>query len=149
MNSIFKTIVTGIVYPVPPYKVGEVARDMLDRLAHRSMLGMRAYDLVRISVAELGFTAPVSRKMIYTRIEELGLVLCPQSFGRLLRVLYPEQPQFDGLIIGMNPVIDSEGNPQLFTVGHGPDGLWLSAVSGLEDVHWASLYEWVFVKPRK
>ncbi len=152
MNTIlhiWKTVVSGIVYPTQPYRIGEVAREMLDLLVHRSMLGLCSFDLVKVSGFDLGFDKPVSREVIYARAKELGLVLCPQGFGRLVRLLYPEQPLYEGLFIAMNPVHDSNGYPQIFTLGRDDSCLWLSAVSGQEDCLWAPLYVWVFVKPRK
>lgn len=137
------------MYPIELYILGEVARDMLNILGMNSLIGLRGYDLVKVSGAELGFDKPVSRAQINERAQDLGLTLCPQEFGRLLRLLYPDQPRFESLLLAMDPIVDSDGYPQIFTLGRDESGVWLNAVSGQEDCLWAPSYVWVFVKLRK
>jgi len=157
MKTIFepvKTVVTGIVYPNLPHKKTDIAIDIATKVDRNSLVGLRPYDLVKVSGLDLGFDKPVTREQINSRAKDLGLALCPQGLGPLLRNLYPDQPLYEWLLMAMEPIPDSDGAPHIFSLGHIDDlkgigtRLWLSAVSGLDDYRWAPSYIWVFVVPR-
>lgn len=108
-------------------------------------------DLVKISVAELGFEQGATRDAIHKKALELGLELCPSEIGPQLRLQYVDQPMQQMVIIGMEPIVDSGGGVQMFFLGRFAFGLWLDSYRGdvaLEHI-WPPDFQWVFVLPRK
>jgi hypothetical protein len=108
-------------------------------------------DLVRVSVAKLGFKRGATTQQIYEHAKELGLELCPAEVGPQLRLQYADQPRGEDLFIGMEPIIDSEGRRSVFCLGCDHNGAFLCPIefgrSG--DYIWDNDPVWVFVRPRR
>lgn len=85
----------------------------------------KSFDLVSFSVKALGFPSGASREDIYRRAWKLGFGICTAEIGPQLRLRYEDQPNDDFLVIGMEPVLNEDGNPDLFNVyrGNGESGL--------------------------
>ncbi len=99
---------------------------------------------------ELGFTGKlVARPHVLTRARELGLALCPAEVGPQLRLQYPNQPEGEGLVIGMEPTGADFGYAVTFDVSHANGDRWLS-VDFLHDPDCRDLVEsrYVFVRSR-
>ncbi len=111
-------------------KIGDWANDILGKPAFTATESVTEVELVVVSVAELGFKDGATRKDIYIRAQEFGLDLCPPKVGLQLRLQYTDQPKGEWLVIAMEPIIDSDGDLSLFSVGRDDDGRWLSARSG-------------------
>jgi hypothetical protein len=91
--------------------------------------------LVRLTVADLGFTGNATTDQLYERAELLGLELCPAEVGPQYRLKYQNQPMNEWLRIAMKQINDSDGHPNVFFLERDGDGLWLFrtwAESGLE-----------------
>ncbi len=58
-------------------------------------------DLVKVSVAELGFSSGATMPEIYAKAKALGLELCPAEVGPALCLQYPDQVQGELLLMGM------------------------------------------------
>jgi hypothetical protein len=89
-----------------------------------------AVDLVRLKVSDLGFSQNVTTRDIYIKAAELGLELCPPEVGPRLMLDYDqvfnrEQFRGEGFCIGMKPLSDSNGNPNVFGLDRIGDGCWL------------------------
>ena len=82
-------------------------------------------DLVRLTVADLGFKGNATTDQIYKRAEELGLELCPAEVGPQYRLQYTDQPVGDWVLIGMKQIAASDGCPYVFHVVRSEDGTWL------------------------
>ena len=92
--------------------------------------------LIRLTVADLGFTSSATTDQIYSRAEELGLELWPPDTGPNYRLKYKDQPLNEWVRIGMKQIADSGGYPRVFDLGRNDDGLWLI-------IDWAAPgYEW-------
>lgn len=104
-------------------------------------------DLVKLSVADLGFQAGATRQEIYARARERGLELCPREVGPALRLTYMDQPMDDWLIIGMEPITGPGGRPVVFRVVRLGDGLWLDNDWALPDDEWGPESTFVFRLP--
>jgi hypothetical protein len=130
-------------------RIGDYANDILGKPAFTVAKGETEVDLVVISVAELGFKDGAKREDIYVRAKELGLELCPSEVGPQLRMQYVDQPKDEWLVIGMEPIADSDGDLKLFYVKHGDDDLWLSSHYHNPHYFWSGSYRFVFVLPRK
>jgi hypothetical protein len=128
-------------------KLGIWGKDILDKAVFTSRY--REVDLVIKSVEELGFENGATRSQIYERAIGLGLQLCPSEVGPQLRLQYRNQPKDEWLLIGMQPVVDSDKVPSLFVVAEGGDNLWLTGDRGSANIRWKPQGRWVFIKPRK
>lgn len=105
-------------------------------------------DLVDISVAELGFNNGVSLKKIFARAKAMGLQLCPNQVGPELRLQYKDQSNGE-LIIGMKPIVDSDGFINLFDIECDSSGLWLTTDYARLVNFWSCDSRFIFVLPRK
>lgn len=108
-------------------------------------------ELVITSGADLGFTEAATRKEIYERAtsEEFGYMLCPAEVGPQLRLQYLGQPKNEWLLIGMEPITDSDGDLSIFLVERYDDGdLWLYKYYGHAGLQWDPGFRWVFLRPR-
>jgi hypothetical protein len=92
--------------------------------------------LVRLRVRDLGFTGRPTTTKLFRRAKEYGLELCPAETGPVSRLSHPDQPMNDELSVGMDPITDSDGNPSVFHVMHGDNGLWLYGNSASPDYKW-------------
>ena len=105
-------------------------------------------NLVRMTVADLGFESNATTEEIYARANELGLDLCPAEVGPQLRLQYPGQPKSEWLKVAMEPILDSDGDLDIFGLEYGGDGRWLEAVDGRPGSGWNPGGPFLFV-PRK
>lgn len=104
-------------------------------------------ELVLVTIEELGLSTGATHLDIYARVQELGLELAPAEAGPVLRLQYSNQPKGEYVLVGMDPITDSNGYPSIFCIaGHASDRLWLSARSVYPDRIWKDTHLWVFVK---
>jgi hypothetical protein len=99
---------------------------------------------VRLKVSDLGFTGYPKTDQIYAKAKELGLELCPAEAGPHLRLKYKDQPMNEWLYIGMKPITDSNGSPDVFELGRPGGGLWLDNRWAGPGRTWDPKYEFVF-----
>lgn len=128
------------------FRVGDWANDLLGRPAFKAESEEREVDLVRVSVAELGFPNDATRADIYKRALEFGLELCPAEVGPQLRLRYSNQPMGEWLLIGMEPIADSDGDLKVFDVARHGDGIWLHGHCGHPVDFWSGDSQWVFTR---
>ena len=154
--SVFMTVTLGThksvdklrsALEVAGFRIGDYAGQILAKISLSSKKVQ--LDLAVVSGADLGFTGDARRDAIYTRALELGYQLCPAEVGPALRLAYPDQPSGEWLLIAMEPITDSDGNPKVFFVGHDCDDRWLYGYDGEPDHVWGPGLRWVFVVPRK
>src|SRR3989339_1171656 len=110
-------------------KVSSEANGILGNYAFTFTVAVKKIkiDLAIKSVGELGFKDGATRQKIYGRANELGLDLCPAEVGPQLRLQYKDQPEEEHLIVAMNPIADSGGALELFSVERNDSGLWLDS----------------------
>jgi len=111
--------------------------------------GETEVDLVKVTVAELGFKEGVRRDQIYERAKELGLDLCLPEVGPQLRMQYLDQPNGEWILIGMEPIRDAVGDLSVFSVDRYDSELWLRSGYDDPDSVWSAGIQWVFVRSRK
>lgn len=129
------------------YPIGTYAEQILKKVVVAE--SETELDLVIVTPRELGFTENTRRDAIYERAQELGLQLCPNEVGPQLRLQYGDQPLNEWMVIGMEPLTDSDGDLRLFYVVHLSDGRWLHSNYGSPDDVWSLDYRFVFALPRK
>lgn len=116
-------------------------------------------DLVKITSVQLGFKDSVTYQEIFKRAQELDLKPVPAEAAPRLRLRYPDQPENEWLHIGMEPILDSKGDPTIFDImhfdghtysdsTHSPHShsLQLCSSSVRSDVLWSPSSKWVFAK---
>jgi len=131
-------------------RISKGAAHALTKVSPSSIAG-RDITLVNVSGHELGFERAARGRDIYSRAEEVGLSLVSSETGPQLRLAYSEQPRGECLLLGMNPVVDDDGNFSIFNLQNSRNVLWLEADRGRLDYYWSPSYRWVFgrrqVKP--
>ena len=131
------------------FSVSNWANDILEKPAFTVATEGTEVDLVKVTVAELGFKKGARRDQIYDRAKEFGLELCPPEVGPQLRLQYQDQPNGEWVFIGMEPITDSDGDLNVFHVKRNGSGLWLHGAWGYPDYVWSPGRQWVFRLPRK
>ncbi len=127
--------------------ISDWADDILGKKAFTLSSEKTEFELVKISVAELGFKNGATLKDIYAKALELGLDKCPAEVGPQLRLQYDDQPKGEWLLIAMEPISDSDGDPLVFYVMRYDDGeSWLYASYDDPDYVWDSQNVWVFAR---
>jgi hypothetical protein len=125
--------------------IGDWGNDILDKPALTVSIKEKEVELVIVSVAQLGFKDGAVRANIYRRAQELGLDLCSIEVGPQLRLQYKDQPKGQWLLIGMEPLTDSDGNLSVFYMGrHADGGRWLLGNIGRPCSFWFADFLWVF-----
>ena len=127
------------------YKISNWADEILGKPIFMVAIKETGAELVVVSVAELGFKNGATRKEIYDRALELGLVLCPVEVGPQLRLQYPEHFHGECLLIAMEPITVSDGSLDVFCVVHDGDGRWLRTSYGRPESKYSSDTHWVFM----
>lgn len=87
--------------------------------------------IVHLSVGDLGLKTITGATIdqIFKRAQDLGLELCPPDTGLRYRLQYRDQPFNEWVRIGMKQITNSDGDQEVFILGHDAVGLWLSNYS--------------------
>lgn len=128
-------------------KIGTWADDILGKPEFTVAPEKSEVSLVVVSIGEFGFKDGAKLRDIYEAAKERGLELCPAEVGPQLRLQYADQPRGEWLVIGMEPIPDSDGRLGLFLVGRYGVGRWLYGDYDSPDNHWDADYRFVFVPP--
>ena len=131
------------------FRLSDWASDILGKPAFKAADEETEVDLVKVTVAELGFKKGARRNQIYERARDLGLELCPPEVGPQLRLQYQDQPNGEWILVAMEPIVDSDGDPRLFDVGRDASGLWLYSCWCAPGRFWDADDQWVFCRPCK
>lgn len=127
-------------------RVGDWAKDIMGKPAFTVSDQPTDIDLIIVTVAELGFPKGATRKDIYAKAQSLGLSLCPPEVGPQLRLQYMDQPNNEYLLIGMEPIADSNGDLSVFNVEHAGNAHWLDCHYDSPGNVWYDYNRWVFVR---
>lgn len=130
-------------------RIGDWANDILGKPEFTVTTEETEVDLVNVTVAELGFKDGTRRDQIYGRAKELGLELCPPEVGPQLRLQYKDQPKGEWILIGIEPICNSDGSLFVFDIVHNDNGIWLYSTYVDPGCVWRATSHWVFICPRK
>jgi hypothetical protein len=126
-------------------QISDWSGDIMSKPAFTVSPEQTTIDLVKVSVAELGFPKGATRAQIYERGTELGLELCPPEVGPQLRLQYSDQPRNEWLLIAMEPITVSVGDPRIFRVARDDGGRrWLNSRWDRPGYSWGPGIVWVF-----
>ncbi len=120
------------------------AKSMLESKDFSASKTKEDVSLIRLTVADLGFKGNAATDQIYKRAEELGLELCPAEVGPHLRLKLTDQPFGEWVYVAMKQMTGPDGNPCVFDVGHGDDGVWLRDYWARPADEWGPGSEFVF-----
>jgi hypothetical protein len=102
-------------------------------------------DLVRLTVADLGFKDATRYDELCRCAKELGLDLAPAEAGPASRLRDKDQPMNDYYVMAMEPLAGADDRPGLFDVGRHADGKrWLHASRGYPGNEWGPKDSFVF-----
>ena len=130
-------------------RVSDWVTDLLGKPAFSVAKEQIEVDLVKVTVAELGFPNGATVHDIYEAAFKLDLVRCPNEVGPQLRLQYLDQPMGEWILVGMDPIAGSGGYLGVFRAVHDGDGRWLNGFSGHSGGVCDDDDSWVFVLPRK
>ena len=132
------------------FNISGWANDILRKPAFTVAAEETEVELVKVTVAELGFKRGARHEQTYERAKEFGLELCPPEVGPQLRLQYQDQPNGERILVAMEPIIVSDGDPDVFSVERYVSGLWLDGRCwGRSHGFWRPGGRWVFCRPRK
>lgn len=131
----------------PRFKIGPSSIELLKKISIRREQAL--VDLVRPSVADLGFTEATKYGDICARAIDYGLELCPPEVGPLLRLFRMDQPDGEWQVVAMPSIrLREDGEPLIFMMGNSNGVLWLNTNSGDPNIYWGVKTLFTFVKPR-
>ncbi|MFA5967541.1 MAG: hypothetical protein WC805_03500 [Patescibacteria group bacterium] len=127
------------------YKIGNWARDIMNKLAFMAGFDVNSVELMLATTKELTGKDTATTTEIFDAIRKVGS-LCPAWAGPELRKQYSDQPNGEWLRIAMEPIVDSNGGPGLFSVERDGSGLWLDYYFDVPDHFWHADDRWVFCR---
>lgn len=129
-------------------QIGNNASDIINRPAFTISPSAVHISLTIRSVAELGFHGRANFEQICMVAGAVGLSKCPAEVGPLFRLNYPEQPRGEWLVVAMDGIVDSQGEPRMFLIGHNDCGRWLVADHGYAPHMYGNTKKFVFAVSR-
>ena len=130
-------------------RISNWANDLLGQPGFTAATEEMAVDLAVATTAQLtGNPGGGTTAQVFAGANRLGLAKCPAEVGPQLRIQYPDQPSGEWLLIGMEPIADSDGRLRVFSVGRGDSASWLDAYYGYPGGFWSPDRQWAFVRPR-
>lgn len=119
------------------------AKEILNKIPYP--VKKQTIDLVKVNINDLFKDNNWhTYKDICNQAKKLGLDLCPPQVGPQLRDDYRDQPNDEWLYIGMEPITDPGGGPNVFKLGRLGDGRWLGDDLAWPDYPWNSDDKFVF-----
>ena len=119
------------------YEVYKYAKDLLNQLTDIPEEQVR---LKKVTLRDLGFSSGATMKEIFAVAEKKGLKLCPPWVGPQYRMQCKDDER---TTIGMEPMIGSDGDTDVFHVYRGGSARWLS--SGPTSYRWHPDDKFLFV----
>jgi len=124
------------------------ARDILGRPGFMVARKLTEVDLVVEVDEEIAGKDSPANAEVFAGAERRGWEKCPPDVGPQLRLQNMGQPEGEHLLIGMEPIRDSDGKPLGFAVVHDHDGCCLYTYLAYPD-RIRRGRPWVFVLPRR
>ena len=132
-------------------RIGDWSNDLLGKSEFANSVSKDeiGVDLVVLTTSQLTGKSGGTTAEVFAGAERLGLKKCSAEVGPQLRLQYKDQPLNEWLLIGMEPIRNSDGNLSVFNVARNDSELWLSSRYGYPVGVWDADDRWVFVRPRK
>lgn len=127
------------------FKIGKWANDIIGRPSFTVATQKTEIELIRVCTAELGFNNGATCGDIYRQALRLGLKPCPNEVAPQLRLQYNNQPNDECLNIAMEPIIDFDAYPRIFSVQRHCEK-FLYSCCGSPGYFWDNNSQWIFVR---
>lgn len=127
------------------YKIANWARNIMNKPAFMAGFYVDSIELMLATTKELTGKDAATTAEVFEAIRKVGS-LCPAWAGPELRKQYSDQPNGEWLHIAMEPIADSDGDLNVFHVGHDGDYRWLHSHDGRPGSVWDGNYRWLFVR---
>lgn len=124
--------------------ISPYAEEMIDNPDFTTLKDPQDLDTVRLRVQDLGLQGASTIDQVYARAKELGLELCPPELGLRRRLKDTNQPIGEWYYIAMKPITDRRGDPHVFSLERGGDGMWLRGGWAGPDSGWSPEARFVF-----
>ena len=129
------------------YFIGNWSEDILGKPAFKVSKTEQEVELIEVSVRELGFKENTCYEDIRKRASEFGLDLCPAEVGPQLRLQYKDQSKGIEVVVAMNAITSSDGDPRTFSVSRNNVGdQYLDAIYSYDDIIWSIDDLFVFMR---
>lgn len=119
--------------------ISSYAQELIDTIEFQNKI--ESIDLVKLTVEEMGLPNWSTTEQIYTKAKGLGFELCPAESALSLRI---ENDTPEWILIGMEQITDSDGDPSVFILYRDGAELELYACDAKPSYEWDSDREWVF-----
>ncbi len=120
--------------------VGSFSKSMMRNKDFETKATPEDLSLIRLTVADLGFSDGATTDEIYAKAKSLGLKLCPSETGQYLLLKYKNHISYDSsewFYIGMKPISDADGYKNIFVLGMDGNDSFLSARPAGSDDGWS------------
>ena len=107
--------------------VGSYGEGMIQNRDFTTLPKSEKIDTVRLRVRDLGFDEWTTLEQLFERAETFGLELCPAETGLYMRLADMNQPNREWYYIGMKPITNSGGKPDIFILERDGEELYLSS----------------------
>ena len=133
------------------FRVSDWAKDIISKDAFKKSLeSEQECNLVLLSTSQLtGKRGNATTQEVFAGAERLGFQKCPAWVGSQLRLDYKDQVNGEWIRVGMEPITDSDGGPDVFVVLCGGSGHWLGAFYARPGGVWGPADLWIFSLPCK
>lgn len=106
-------------------------------------------ELIKLRVQDLGLSGiPTTKQIVeratHSRIRNMALELCRAEVGPHLAIADKDQPLGNYYYIMHEPLTDRGGDPRVFALGRGGDGLWLGGDWASPGSRWGPESQFVF-----
>jgi len=128
------------------FRISDWARDIMGKNGFSQGFDIDSVGLVIASVKELTGQGLATTAEIYDAIRKVGGELCPAWVGPELRKQYPDQLKGEWLVMAMETITGSAGDPHVFSVHHGAHDRLLSTHWVYPDYHWLGNYRFLFCR---
>lgn len=123
------------------FKVSRWANNILGRISFATT--ETPVDLYRVTGREFGLTARYTTDQFFVAVKSRGFTKLPPEVGSALRLGYNDQPKGDVIRVGMEPIADSVGDLDVFSVNRNGADRWLDTFYVNPTDEWDPGYVWV------
>lgn len=126
------------------FRVSDWAKDMLRSRDFTTLPNQQSISLVKVSPLNMGMTGNPTLSEIVERAKVFSLGKVPAEVAPYLRMADTDQPLGDLYFTAMEPIADSDGDPNVFELERDEDGSWLRGDWADPDDQWRPRDQFVF-----
>lgn len=105
------------------FNLGDYAKSMTNHKQFTASSKAKKVDFAKKSLKEYGFTGKTFSELLEFFRHHSLYELCQPEDAYYLRMAYTDQPKGEWVRLAMDTIPDSVGNPNVFDLEHGDDGI--------------------------